>query len=1034
MIYEKYSERVCGKLENLNKLYASLMYRKVDCLRNPVGLTTQDHFRTPPTEGLSPLKSGFVWGGEYGNLWIKGTYTVPESLEGRKLYVVPRTDAYETLYFVNGAPCGIFNSKGDYMGIMHSAQLLTESAVAGACFDLAFECYAHHFCVGCRPYDYYGKDVPTANAASFSKTFGSIDICVCDKEIYDFVFDLNIVLQMAKRLDQNNFQKHRAQAVLEEVFAEIIQYPAHYDDETVHASVVRCSEIMKPLLQKGVSDNTRGRIGLIGNSHMDTAWLWPVSETIRKCARTYSNVVTLMEQYPEYKFIQSSALHSDWMRRFYPSVFEKIKKYVKEGRYEPNGGVWVECDCNITSGELMARQFMYGQHFTRKYFNYTSDTFWLPDTFGYNGAIPQIMKESEVHYFYTTKMGWNDLNSFPFTTFKWKGIDGSTVLTHLNNIDTTPDVTDTDREIRSIRNKEYFEGRLLSFGHGDGGGGPTPAMLEKARRIMDVPGLPHAYYTTVSDFMKEIEAVSDKLPVYNGELYLELHRGTLTQMHDIKRTNRKCEFALHDMDYLNVLSGHAKNDRTDELYKTLLTNQFHDILPGTCYTGVTQNAVKENLAVIKEAEALSQRFASELLTPKEGTLTFFNTTSFDRDDVIFIEDQGLYPADCTTQSYTDVTGKKVLAIGKVRIGSLSSVSLSMGNKQKTGVSPFTMEGRVLETPFATVTFDENGAISSFIDKRAARELRKQNGHPLNSFYIAEDVPENYDNWDIDIETISKIRIQNDLKRFECISDGANVYVIRAEYAIGRHSALRQDIRFYADSPRVDFHTVVDWKEKHTLLKTGFDLDISSTTVKNEIQFGHIDRPTTANNSYEAAKFEVCNHKWTDLSESRFGVALLNDCKYGISAYEGNLCLTLLRSGTHPDVTGDEGMHEFTYALYPHAEGFTTGNVIRESYLLNIPAVAAPGCNAPVKPLIRLLQDNIICEALKPAALRDDAFVARLYEAEGTKTHCEIHVPEGVRSVFRTNILEDIKEELPVENQKVSLTFPSFGIITLMFVK
>lgn len=332
-----------------------------------------------------------------------------------------------------------------------------------------------------------------------------------------------------------------------------------------------------------------------------------VSETIRKCARTYSNVVRLMDQYPEYKFIQSSALHLDWMRRYYPSVFERIKKYVKEGRYEPNGGVWVECDCNITSGELMARQFLYGQLFTREYLGYTSDAFWLPDTFGYNGAIPQIMQESEVRYFYTTKMGWNDLTRFPFTTFKWKGIDGSTVLTHLHSIDTIPDVNDTDREIRSIQNKEYFEGRLFCFGHGDGGGGPTPAMLEKARRIMGVPGLPEAYYTTVSDFMKEIEQTADKLPTYTGELYLEMHRGTLTQMHDIKRTNRKCEFALRDMDYFNVLSGDPKNTRTDELYKTLLTNQFHDILPGTCYTGVTQNAVKENLAVIGEAGADRRR-------------------------------------------------------------------------------------------------------------------------------------------------------------------------------------------------------------------------------------------------------------------------------------------------------------------------------------------------------------------------------------------------------------------------------------------
>lgn len=759
-----------------------------------------------------------------------------------------------------------------------------------------------------------------------------------------------------------------------------------------------------------------------------------VSETIRKCARTYSNVVRLMDQYPEYKFIQSSALHLDWMRRYYPSVFERIKKYVKEGRYEPNGGVWVECDCNITSGELMARQFLYGQLFTREYLGYTSDAFWLPDTFGYNGAIPQIMQESEVRYFYTTKMGWNDLTRFPFTTFKWKGIDGSTVLTHLHSIDTIPDVNDTDREIRSIQNKEYFEGRLFCFGHGDGGGGPTPAMLEKARRIMGVPGLPEAYYTTVSDFMKEIEQTADKLPTYTGELYLEMHRGTLTQMHDIKRTNRKCEFALRDMDYFNVLSGDPKNTRTDELYKTLLTNQFHDILPGTCYTGVTQNAVKENLAVIGEAEQIAADYAKELTDGNEACVTFFNTTSFHRDDVILTEDNGRYPAGHPVQLYTDLTGKRCAAVGGVKIPALSSVSLPLSDRIRSGNSPFKMTGNHLETPFADVIFDECGAIASFVDKKSGRELRKQNGNPLNSFYIAEDVPQFYDNWEIEFEAMSKMRLQRKLKSFEVISDGEVMFVLRVSYEIGQRSSLTQDIRFYAGSPRVDFHTVVDWKEKHTFLKAGFDLDISAATVKNEIQFGHIDRPVTRNNSYEAAKFEVCNHKWTDLSESRFGAAILNDCKYGISTYEGNLCLTLLRSGTHPDVTGDEGVHEFTYSLYPHAGGFSVNNTVREGYLLNIPAFAVRGRGKNEKPMMRLSCDNIVCEAIKPAALRADAFVARFYEAERNKTVCGITVPDGVRRVYRTNILEDIREELPITDGKVSVPFRPFGIVTLMFVR
>jgi len=1032
MVYNNYSDRVLGKLENLNKIYADLMYTKIDTLKDLVGLQTKEHFRTPPTENLTPLSVGDRWGGESMNLWIKGTYTVPAELEGKKLHVIPHTDAYEIMFFKNGVPDGLFNSKGDYMGIMHSAQLLTQNAVAGESFDLAFECYANHFCAGCHPYNLYGSEMPVAKDSDFIKTFKGIDVCVLNENIHNFVFDLNIALQMARNLAQNNFMRHRAQVALEQVFVDIVQYPAHYDMDKVNASVVKCLEHLKPLLAHAPAETTRGFIGLIGSSHMDTAWLWPVAETIRKCARTYSNVIKLMEQYPEYKFIQSSALHLEWMKLYYPAVYEKMKKYIAEGRYEPNGGVFVECDCNITSGELMARQFMYGQHFTRDEFGYTSDSFWLPDTFGYNGAIPQIMQESEVKYFYTTKMSWNDLNEFPFTSFKWKGIDGSTVLTHLNTIDTTPDVKDTQRQIDTIKNKEHFEGRLHSFGHGDGGGGPTPAMLEKARRIMNVPGLANSRYMTISEFMKEMEKVSDNLPTYTGELYLELHRGTLTQMHEIKRSNRKAEFALHDMDYFNVLAGEGKNARTDELYKTLLTNQFHDILPGTCVTGVTQKAVGQNYQVVKDAKEISAEYASKNLS--DGCITLFNTTSFDRDDVITVEDKGVYPAGKVAQTYTDVTGKAVVAIGGVEIPAMSQVSLPVCDSITTASSPFNWKENVLETPFATVKFNEKGGIVSFVDKRADREIKKEAGAPLNTFYIAEDVPKTYDNWDIDIETMSKICVQDNLLSMEVVSNGALEFVLRMTYAIGERSKLMQDVIFYANTARVDFHTVVDWKEKHTLLKTGFDLDINSMSVKNEIQFGHMDRPITRNNNFEAAKFEVCNHKWSDLSESRFGVAILNDCKYGISTYEGNLCLTLHRGGTHPDVTGDEGVHEMTYSLYPHAEGFTTNNVIRESYLLNIPAVCVNGSAEDALPFMKISAENVICEAIKPAAYKDNAFVVRLYEAERNKTKCAITVPSGVKKVYRCNILEDIKEEIPVVDGKIDLVFKPFQIVSLMMVR
>ena len=1028
---ENYSNRMCRKLEQVNRIYAQLMYEKVDEVDGLLHLQTLEHLREAPVEGLNPLEKGSVWGGEYMNMWIVGSYTVPEELDGKSLWLIPNTDAYETLYFRNGVPCGIFNSKGDYMGIMHSVQPLTDNAKAGDVINIALECYAGHFQVDDNPYNYYGQEDP--KGPDYKHRFNSLDVCVVNQDIYDFVFNLNITTQLAQRLDNRNFVRSRARTACEKIFASVIQYPAHYDKEKIQESVKECNEIMRELLKKGGNDTTHGKVGIIGSSHLDTAWLWPVSETIRKAARTFSNVCTLMDRYPEYKFIQSSALHLDWLREYYPAVFERVSKYIKEGRYEPNGGVWVECDCNITSGELMARQFLYGQLYTRKYFDYTADSFWLPDTFGYNAAIPQIMQESEVRYFYTTKMGWNDLNRFPFTTFRWKGIDGTEVITHLHRIDTSPDVNDVVGNIEDISNKQGFERKLLPFGHGDGGGGPTPAMLEKARRIKDVEGLPETYYTTVSDFMKSAEEVKDQLPEYTGELYLELHRGTLTQMHDIKRTNRKCEIALHDMDYFNVLAGKVKDEATDRLYKVLLTNQFHDILPGTCYTGVTQKAVAENLAAIEEAKEITHATAGRFVSGKG--FTFFNTTSFDRDDCIVIDDTGVYPEGCVIQKYTDLSGKAKIFVGGVQLDGLCARSFKATDKPLDAASAFSYEGGVLTTPHAVVRFDENGGIASFFDRDAERELRRQGAEPLNTFYTGEDVPNAWDNWDIDYETMLKIKPQKELTSFTVVSDGPIAFVIRASYKIGTRSSITQDIIFYADNPRVDFNTVIDWNDKHTLLKTGFDVDINSLTVKNEIQFGHIDRPTTENNQYEAAKFEVCNHKWSDLSESRYGVAILNDCKYGISADGSNLRLTLHKSGTHPDVTGDKGVHEVTYSFLPHNSSFSADSVIKPAYLLNYPVICENGVlEREMKPVVATDCDNIVCEAIKPAELRDDAFVARFYEAERCRTNAKIYVGEGVKHVYRTNILEDIKSEMEVRDGAFSYSFRPFEIATFMFVK
>ncbi len=1034
MLAETYTDRIIEKLEKVNRIYAERMYRTVGRLTDLTCLRTPEHFRRPP-ECSEPLREGEKWGGEYQNLWIRTRFTVPKELEGKKLYLRPDTQAVEILLFVNGKPDGIFNTRGDYMGLFHSVQLLTECAVPGETFDIAMECYAGHYCAGCSSFDHYGIE-GVADPDEYIRTFGGIELCECEEDVFGFVFDLNAVLQMASELQEDNFLRHRARAVLTELYQNVIVLPVEYPDEAVHASVAKCREIMRPLLQKSASDTTRGCVALLGHSHMDTAWLWPVSETIRKCARTYSNAVKLMREYPEYKFIQSSALHLEWMRVYYPEIFEEIRHFVREGRYEPNGGVWVECDCNITSGELMARQFMYGQHFTRQYLDYTSDSFWLPDTFGYNGAIPQIMTESDVQYFFTTKLSWNDMNQFPYATFRWEGIDGTEIITHLHNLELVPDIKTIEQQVGFITNKQVFEEKLFAYGHGDGGGGPTPALLERARRLTEIPGLPRVEYSTASEFMARAERVREKLPEFAGELYFEGHRGTLTTMHDIKRTNRKAEFALRDMDYFNAVTGHGKGDRTDPLYKVLLTNQFHDILPGTCVTGVADLAIKQNKEVIAEARQIAYDRAGELTDSDESAVTLFNTLSFDRHDPVVLADCGKSVAEHPCQTYTDVTGRTVQAVGGVTIPALGAVTLRYGDTAPTYDCPFTWKDGVLETPCLHAEFNEFGEIVSLIDKTHGREVRREGGLPLNTLVCGQDAPLGWDNWDLEAETLLCREPQRDMLGMEVVSCGPVLFVLRCSRRIGQRSRLDQDIIFRADSAQVDFHTVIDWHEKHTYLKTVFDVDVLSRTVRNEIQFGHMERPTTRNTQEEKAKFEVCNHKWSDLSESRFGVAILNDCKYGISALNSELALTLHRGGTRPDESGDAGVHECTYSVLPHG-AFDTQSVICPAYELNVPAVAHAGSAGE-----KTLADgafvpsccHVMLEALKPAALRSDAVVARYYETEGCKDTCTVAVPNGYTKVFDVNILEDIRTELPVENGVVRLPFHPFQIRSVMFIR
>lgn len=1032
MMTERQIERMLSKLVRLEATLSDKLFQKVDTVQMQWFHTRERLHQVPALSVFSSYKENAPWGGKGAYCWFRGSYTPPAELAGTALYLYPKITGYEAMLWVDGIPHGIYAAKfveGSHGN--HYCDALTMQADPAKALDIALEYYAGDYCIGCMP-------LIIEENRDFQYHTGDVDVCVKDAFYNDFYFDLKTVNQLTTALDAHSFRRAELLNLLQQVHDAVYYSPEDVPEEDFRAALLR----VHPLLKEALSHkNSRSApfAGLIGHSHMDTAWLWTIDETVKKCARTYSNQISLMEQYPEYKFVQSSACHSEMIRQHYPQLFKQIQAQVAAGRYEPNGGVWVECDCNIVSGESLARQFLWGQRYTREHFGYTSDAFWLPDTFGYSAAIPQIMLGSGIQYFLTTKIDWNDTNHFPYNTFWWKGIDGSSVLTHFNktHIWPTPEnlmeyvVTgkNTGNTVleRSVSNK-----RLLSFGFGDGGGGPQFEMLEMARRIPDVEGLPKSGYVTVSEFMQQVEADLVNPSTFRGELYLELHRGTLTNQHQIKRNNRLAEIALHNLEYFTVRNALQKQEKPsceaiNPLMNTLLMNQFHDILPGTCIPEAHAQSKQETGALIADARAMAQAL---LETADADVITLSNTVSFSREDVLYLD----LPAgkklagNYRQQRIGSLENGSRIAVSGISLGGYASSAFPLvsGDAAETS-SPFVYDGETLETPFASVRFDATGFMDSFKDKTAGnRELRGQ-GYALGTLLLAEDVPSAWDNWDIDADLFTKFAPVTDLLSRELVANGCVELRIRSKYKLTEKSTVTQDMVFYADSPLVRFETQMDWHDNHRFLKTAFDTSIHSTAAKHEIQFGYVERPTTRNDAVEKAKFEVCCHKYTDLSETRYGVAIFNDSKYGITAEDSKLRLSLHKGGNRPDYTGDHGRHFCSYGFLPHKGGFSASAVVKPAYLFNYHPVVSGG-NAEMNALLSLNADNIIAETVKPCEDAANAFILRLYECEGAFGDAILTVP-GAHALTPTNLLEEDCGET-VAADSLSLTFRPFEIKTV----
>ena len=1024
--------KIPAKLEKIEQRYTKLRFFKV--AEAPVEMWQTGDFlhaepKRRPDLKWKPVRPGARWGGSWLTAWLRGDVRLPAACRDRRVFVRARTGAKETMFLVDGEHRGTFD-------FAHPVVMMTPQGSIRKKYHLAFEAYSRHNLPGTQP-----DEIPTVVERN-SQLFEGIDIVLEREDITAFVFDLQALRQLMNALDINSLRRGKITRGLAKVFEIVDADPNFTDESSWRPKLAEARKIMKPLLA-AKNGPTTPFFGIIGHSHLDTAWLWTIAETERKTGRTYGSVLNLMDQFPKFKFLQSSPCHADMVRRLYPGLFKRIAKAVKEGRWEPNGGAWIEPDCNLTGGESLVRQFLVGQMFTREHFGYTADTLWQPDVFGYSAALPQILKGVEIPYFCTTKIGWNDTTRFPYDTFIWEGIDGTEVLAHFNTTHWVPDPASLVRDWNWVQHKDIQDRRFGALGWGDGGGGPTNEMLHIADRVEDLEGCPRARFTTLSKFMRNLERdLAHDLPHWVGELYLELHRGTLTGIAAIKRFNRKNELAARDAEFLHTLAGlnGAKYpaEQLLELWKVLLINQFHDILPGSSIAEVNDQAVEDlsnNLLALNAACRDAMKHLAGAPRGKSNTIMVFNTLSWDRLDDMELLDvpRNTLPdvEGAVAQWIENIEGGKTLAVHGLKLPALGASRVALKPKgRKKQVSPFITSTTRVETPCLIARFDDLGRIRSLKHKTSGREIVRSGG-ALNTLWLGEDIPQAWDNWDIDSDQRLKMKLENQLVSRKIVADGPVQLRIRSEYRIGRRSTFKQDIVFHAHSSRIDFDTVVDWHEKMTLLKAGFEIDILAENARHEIQYGHAERPTHQNQLDDRARFEVCAHKWTDLSENGFGVALLNDCKYGVSVFGSDIRLTLIKSGTHPDPRGDEGTHRFTYALLHHGESFSVESVIRPAYEFNIPPRVVPAATdaKPIPSLVRVDQPNIIVESVKWAE-RGKAFIVRLYDAGRVGRHASLAFGAPVKRITKTNLLEEKPQTLPFRDGKTNLYVRPFEIVTL----
>lgn len=955
-------------------------------------------FAHAAAQDYEPIRPGDPWGPPWGTTWLHATGVVPDGWrrrEGHRVELVvdlgftdtqPGFQAEGLLRRADGSAIKAvspFNRAADWEGEPDAVDVYIEAAsnpdVAGG-FGFAPTPLGYRETAGDDPLYRLRR----------------VDVALRDLTVWELVQDLTVLLELAAGLPEDSTRRARIDVALERAVDRV-------DPRDVGGTAAAARAELADVLASPASASAHHAVA-VGHAHIDSAWLWPVRETVRKCVRTFSSVLALMDADPDFVFACSSAQQYAWVKEDQPELYERIRRRVAEGRFVPVGGMWLESDTNMPGSEALARQMIEGKLFFLEELGVETQDVWLPDSFGYTGSLPQIIRAAGSRWFLSQKLSWNDTDRMPHHTFAWEGIDGSRVLAHFPPVDTYNSrlaVSELHHAESNFAEKGIASSSIVPFGWGDGGGGPTREMLAAAHRMEDLEGVATVELGSPNTFFERAEAELGwaagptgagpggagaarptrlgGAPVWSGEMYLEFHRGTYTSQLRTKQGNRRSEHLLREAELWAASAAVGRGEdypyeTLKECWRTVLRNQFHDILPGTCIGWVYQRTEAEYAEVARRLEEVIARAASALTGPGEDPLLL-----------------NAAPA--------DVAGVPSLAIGPAAPPGEPVTITELD------------DGVVLDNGLLRVTVDAAGLITSLVDLEADREVLTP-GAAAGLLQLHPDAPRQWDAWDIDPEYRNAVEDITDVTGLDVDAQGPQApdAVVRVTRRAGRDSSLTEEIRLSPGSRQVVLDIDIDWHERQRLLKLAFPLDIKADASTSEMQFGHVERPTHQNTSWDAARYEICAHRWIHVGEPGYGVAVLNDSTYGHDVTRDvdgqghpstTVRLSLVRAPLFPDPQADQGRHRLRVALRP---GASIGDAVTEGYAFNLPArTVRGGHGAP--PLVSVTGAGVVVEAVKLAEDRSGDVVVRLYESLGARTRARVTAGFEASGVVATDLLE-----------------------------